>query len=224
MRCLGMKRYIIDNTQKSYSDMDKQNRKALIMIPFVYLDGYKSGVNVENIPDKLNLYLKNCSVACVSARAHNADDVDVALVTNIDVPQHYQSIFDNNNILVYKTDFDRFYFGKDYRWSLAFFKLCALSHIAEDYEYQYYSYLDSDVYVQDSFDDIWKECSSHIMLYDFNHGLQAKAYKTFVEEINTFSKLYNIDNLYITHWGGSFMQPILEIRKGFLMSARRFTI
>ena len=187
------------------SEQLKNTYKSLIIIPFAYINDYKTGVNVSKKQNIIDLYMKNCCVACISARSKNDFSVDVAFVTNIDIPLKYKKILIGNHIKIYKVHYDRFLFTKEYSWSLAFYKLCALSHVVEDYNYDYYCYLDSDVYVQNSFDLIWKECSSHILLYDFCHGLQASAYNKFVLEVNQFCMLTRGERCdYITHYGGEF--------------------
>ena len=57
------------------------NKKNLICIPFAYKDGMNSGVNISG-GKKLEIYLKNASVALVSAKQFNSD-CDVAFATNL---------------------------------------------------------------------------------------------------------------------------------------------
>mgnify|MGYP003558161936 CR=1 FL=1 len=42
--------------------------KNLIIIPFAYLKEYNGGVNIKDENKKLDTYLKNCCVSCVSAK------------------------------------------------------------------------------------------------------------------------------------------------------------
>ena len=180
--------------------MNEQNRKGIIMIPYAELEGYKSGVNVANQEKRRDIYLKNCCVACVSARHNNDNSVDVALVTNIDIPENYRALLQEKGVMILKESFDLFQFARNYTWSLAFYKLCALYKVVRKYDYQNYAYLDSDVFVQDSFDNIWSECEDNIMLYDINHGLQVEHYKHFLDEVNSYKE--NAGK--IVHFGGEF--------------------
>ena len=41
-------------------------------------------------------------------------------------------------------------------------------------KYESICYMDTDVYIQGSFDAIWTECRQNIMLYDINHGLNTR--------------------------------------------------
>lgn len=175
--------------------------KNIIIIPYAYISEYKSGVNFKK-QKVTDIYWKNCCVACVSAKRNAGKNTDVALVTNIELPSNYEDILKNNEIIIKKVPFDHFTFGKELIWSLAFYKLNAMWHICRETEYASYCYLDSDVFIQDSFDNIWKECEHNLLLYDICHGLQDKDYKILLQEIEN---LVNHSALGITHYGGEIL-------------------
>ncbi len=177
--------------------MTIEGKRKLIFIPYAEIVNAESGVNISAKSARKEIYLKNCCVSLVSAKAYN--DCDVALVTNIDVPEQYKKVLEANGVLILKCEFDQFLFGLNYKWNLAFYKLCALYHISREYEYDFYSYLDADVYVKASFNDIWDECSNNILLYDICHGLQVRDYRIFLDEVRAFNG-YSL----ITHFGGEF--------------------
>ncbi len=170
------------------------------MIPYADLQEYNSGVNITKGVAHKEIYMKNCCVACLSAQEKNQGISDVALVTNIAVVEPYRSLLLQQGIKIYQIPFDKFDFGGDYTWSLAFYKLCALYHICRESHYIYYAYLDSDVYFQSDFSAIWAECDHHIMLYDINHGYQVEHYRHFLKEVDEFLS----SSTYITHFGGEF--------------------
>ena len=170
------------------------------MIPYAHKKAYKTGANLRS-SNRLEVYLKNCCVACMSAKQNACQQADVVLVTNIDVPNPYKAILEGNEIKIIKADFDDFNFGGNYMWALAFYKLCALKHVLIETNYGYYAYLDSDVYVQSDFENIWKECDSHIMMYDICHSLQVENYRHFLAEIKSFR---GGEDCCITHCGGEF--------------------
>lgn len=177
------------------------DRRGIVLIPYAEKRNSQSGENIkagENT--RADLYFKNCCVAAISARKHSDDRTDVALVTNIQVPQKYEKLLQSNGVLVIRQDFDAFCFGDQYTWSLAFYKLCAVYKVVQQFPYDYYAYLDSDVYVQSDFSPIWKECDDHILLYDINHGLQVEHYRHFLSEVEQFTG----DKTKITHFGGEF--------------------
>lgn len=97
-------------------------------------------------------------------------------------------------------EFNTFFFGNNYKWSLAFYKLCAFNWIVHNTEYRYYSYLDADVYCQRSFANIWKECDEHIMMLDISHGLSDNNYQAMLYD---YELLVGKRKL-ITHFGGEF--------------------
>ena len=130
------------------------------MVPFAYKLNANTGVNIKRVSKSLDIYLKNCCVSLISARQYQGDDTDCALITNIDIPNFYEKLLTKNGILIYKQDFDLFDFGAEYRWSLAFYKLCALYRISRTTQYSNYMYLDSDVVIQKSLDDIFEQCDN----------------------------------------------------------------
>lgn len=168
------------------------------MVPFAFDENKCTGVNVCR-SGAYEVYCKNLCVSLISAKKYNRDS-DVALVTNVSLPQKYQQLLTSNGVLIYLEAFDSFVFPDDYTWSLAFYKLCALEKAVAKYKYMYYSYLDADVIVQNSFDPIWRECDDHILLYDINHGLGTADYAIITNEFSAFTG----KNELITHYGGEF--------------------
>lgn len=183
-----------------HSNENSSGGGNLIIVPYAELDGAKSGLNISSTIDKRALYLKNCLVALFSIRVHNDDNTDVAFVTNIDVPDDYRRKLENKRIIVIRAPFTSFFPGNDYQWCLAFYKLCALKYVVDNTNYDKYAYLDSDIYCQRSFSDIWEEADQHVMLYDTNHGLSDKNYKRFILECSDYYGFHKL----ITHYGGEF--------------------
>lgn len=171
--------------------------KNLIFIPYANLENANTGVNIRHQESRLKTYLMNCCVALISAKIYNSTD-DVALVTNIDVPNPYKELLQKNNVMIIYAPYNDFFFCNEYKWSLAFYKLCALKYVLENYMYENYMYLDSDVYVQKSVINIWKECANNILLYDVVVGLEHKEYNEFCQETEKILR----DKVMITHYGG----------------------
>ncbi len=71
--------------------------------------------------------------------------------------------------------------------------------MVENYTYDNYAFVDTDIYVQNSLKYIWAETKSKLLLFDINHGLQVPHYNSFIYEVNNFG----INGL-ITHYGGEF--------------------
>lgn len=175
--------------------------RNLIMVPYAYVKDMSSGINIKNQNKSFDTYLKACCVALASAKKYNSSsDTHVALVTNIDVPDTYKKVLDAHNIHIFNIPFDTFQFASDYRWAAAFYKLCALYHIARETSYENYCYIDTDVYVQGAFDNIWRETEEHILLYDTCQGFNTRIYKSFYNETSAFRG----ENKPLTFWGGEF--------------------
>lgn len=180
----------------------------LICIPFAYEENMNSGVNVSiKGKGKIEIYLKNACVALISAKYYNPDS-DVALVTNFsrwNIPEEFLSIFDKWEIKVMEIPFDQFRFQGSYTWALAFYKLCVLKKLS-CMKYESICYMDTDVYIQGSFDAIWTECRQNIMLYDINHGLNTRDYVLLCDEIESYCGQRKL----ITHYGGEFFAASAE--------------
>ena len=186
--------------------MREKERKGLLMFPYAYQAGKQTGANIGHASRQLDIYLQNACVATLSARRACGADTDVALVTNIDVPEPYAGQLARGGVRVIACPFDRFDFGGEYKWALAFYKLCALWHAVREEGYGRYAYLDTDVYVQRDFGDIWAECDGGgVLLYDFGHGLQAADYRHILSEFEAFcSEGLTIGGGNLTHYGGEF--------------------
>lgn len=180
----------------------------LICIPFAYKEGMNSGVNISaKGGETVKVYLKNAGVALVSAKYYNPD-CDVAFATNLsrsDLPDAFLELLDHWKIQVIEIPFDTFRFPGNYTWSLAFYKLCVLKKIAK-MGYQSVCYLDTDVYIQGSFEKIWNECQQNMMLYDIDHGLNAQDYVSLCDEVERFCG----ERKFITHYGGEFFAATVK--------------
>jgi len=194
----------------------------IIFVPFFFNEKYNSSVNVFS-KNKKDLYLKDICVSLISARYYNKY-CEIALVTNLQVdnkntkyqiPKIYIDLLSKHNIKIFTFEYDIFCFSKDYPWSSAFYKLCALYHLVE-LDYENYCYLDADTYIQDSFDSIWKETKENILLYDINHGLGTKNYRIFCEEVRDF---FNKEQ-FLTHYGGEFFAANRIFAKEFIEKAK----
>lgn len=190
----------------------------IIFVPFAYVPDAKSGVNITATGKScINLYLKNATVALFSAKYYNPA-CTVALVTNLDsqdIPVSFRILFEKQNIQIIQIPFDRFIFGRNYPWFVAFFKLCALSYMVER-EFTHFCFLDTDVYIQHSFDAIWKESEHFILLYDINHGLNTLHYQQIIEEFQSFLHT----SAFPTHFGGEFFASSKYLTNKFLEQAQ----
>lgn len=191
--------------------------KNLICIPFAYEDNRQSGVNLHS-SDKLNIYLKNACVALLSAKKNNEED-EVMLATNLSceqIPHTYLDILQKNGVLIETIPFDLFNFSNNYLWSLAYYKLCVLSHIV-NMGYENVSYMDTDVYIQGNFKNIWEECEQNILLYDICHGLGTRDYQIICDEMTDFARG---KKMLCTHYGGEFFAANAKKAKEFVGVAK----
>lgn len=188
-----------------------QNRK-LIIIPYAY--GGNTGVSIQNTEQQFTTYMKNNCVACISAKENAGADSDVMLISNIDVPEPYLSLLKSKGVLIQSCPFDKFNFGSSSNdgqkisWQLAFYKLCAIDFCVRNLDYDFYCYMDSDVFVQRSFDRIWEDAKYNVMLYDVNEPTDGYM----VKEMRDFLK----DGRSHTHYGGEFFVANRELAMKFV--------
>lgn len=194
--------------------------KKLYFVPFFFDSRSNTGVNFEkkdNLKSKeliKDVYLKNCMVALLSARTNN-EATDIAFVTNISVPEQYEKILKKYNILVIKADFDCFRFPDSFKWASAFYKINALKHIVDNYEDIYDSviFTDSDVFCQQSLQNIWNEClTDRILLFDLTESDNNSLYLKFCNEAASFDSALD----HIVHYGGEFFAASMNNAKKFV--------
>jgi len=178
-----------------------EGAKYLIMIPYAHISTMESGLNVsgKDRSKQKEMYLKNCCVALVSAKACNPE-ADVALVTNIEVPQPYLAILEKAGVAAIRVPFDRFNFGDKYTWGLAFYKLCAQYAISHHTDYEAVACLDSDIYVQASFAPVWEAAKSAVLCYRLGTGTAEVNTTKIYAEAAAFKGV----NEAFTHYGGEF--------------------
>ena len=186
--------------------------KNLFFVPFAFDEKKMTGVNVTS--NALKVYLKNLCVSLISAKKTNPN-IDVALVSNVNIPPEYEKLLLENQVLIYTEPFDAFAFANDYPWCLAYYKLCALEKMVTKYDYDNYIYTDADVFVQKSLDKVFLELRDNILMYDINHGLYVRDYVQIMEEFNRFG----VDT-YITHYGGEFFGASRENARLFAQQCK----
>ena len=179
----------------------KEESRHLIMIPYAHISTMETGLNVGNKDrDKQKeMYLKNCCVALVSAKVHNPES-DVALVTNIEIPEAFLSILAQAGVAVIRVPFDKFNFGDKYVWGLAFYKLCAQYYISHNTDYEAVACLDSDIYIQGSFAPVWETAKTAPMFYRLGTGTAKDTFSKIFAEAADFR---GSDEPF-THFGGEF--------------------
>lgn len=187
----------------------------LYFVPFYYDEKKSTSVNLDKIKKRLTTYLMNCCVALLSARVQNPN-VDIFLVTNLEkIDYKFSSLLNSYNIKIVCCKYNSFVFPDNFKWSAAFYKLCALKFIIDNYGNLYSNilYTDSDVFCQRSFQTIWEECQKDkILLFDLAESSNNSLYKKFCLE---FMSVTGKDNLPI-HYGGEFFAANINNARSFL--------
>lgn len=174
----------------------------LIINAFAFKENFKTSMQLEGRMDekKLALYMENIFVSLKSAALNNPGD-DVMLVVNADVPEPYKALFEKEGIKIKKIPFERFIMPDHFVWALAFFKLCALSHVVEEEAYDNYLLLDTDTVTQASFNEMWEECKTGVILYPLGHSYHHHDRERIRSD---YRKLYEED-LNLVHYGGEYI-------------------
>ena len=117
---------------------------------------------------KRRIYEKNILVALASAKRKNPED-EVALITT-DMPgEPLAGELSRAGVKVLLHPFDTYVMPEDFRWKLAFYKLCALTWAASLPEYERILLLDSDTLTMEPYGDLWKEADEGLMLFPLGH-------------------------------------------------------
>lgn len=192
--------------------------KNLIFNAFAYIDNYESGVNVRNLSfeEKKIVYLKNICVSLFTAKRHNPDD-EVALITNCEIPEKYNDFLKSENIQIFFCPYTHFEFPANYKWSLAFYKLCALKYAIEELDYDNYCMMDLDTVTIKSFQNIWIECTRRILLFDIQHSLDNYQCKKMNDEYRT---LFHEEAM-LTNYGGEFIAVNKSLGKTWISGCQQ---
>ena len=174
----------------------------LIMNAFAFKENYKTSMQLQGKMDdkKLALYMENIFVSLKSAALKNPQD-DVMLVVNAEIPLQYKTLFEKENIKVKEIPFDRFVMPDNFVWALAFFKLCALSYVVEEENYDKYLLLDTDTITQECYEEMWEECETGVILYPLGHSYHHHDRERIRED---YFRLYE-KPMNLVHYGGEYV-------------------
>lgn len=187
-----------DNNRKDGGSM-----KNVICNAFAFKEDYLTSMQMGGKTDQklLDIYMKNIFVSLKSARIQNPQD-DVMLVTNADLPEQYQMLFKEHEIQVRIIPYDIFVMPKQFCWSLAFFKLCALHYLTGQTAYEHILLMDADTITMKSYEELWKEADYGVLLYGVGHSLNHHDRQLIMED---YHRLYPEGKSNIVHYGGEFI-------------------
>jgi|GEM_PF-741103 len=186
--------------------------RKIIINAYADLDGYSSSPQLRNSFSR-ETYLMNSYASLYSAKQSNLD-IDCCLITNVDLSINWRKRFENARIRVIKIDFNIFRLSDDFKWALAFFKLCAIKYACDELNYDKYLLIDTDTIVNETLEDLFDEIEndSDIMLYDIGHILTHKDRQII---INNYENVNGI-RANIRHFGGEFICGAKEGLKIFM--------
>lgn len=191
--------------------------RNIIYCAFASLDGFNGSENMSGQKDALSIYLKNACVSCYSAKKHNPD-ADVAFVHNLTrIPDEFKVFFNKYNILDIYLEFNSFIFPPNYRWSLAFYKLCALKYFTFNTEYNKIISLDVDTFSIGGLTPCLEVMEDRLVLYNVQHSYNLDAYQRRLEE---YHKLYNSNSI-PTVYGGEFIGGKKSDLKEFVLNCEK---
>lgn len=138
--------------------------KNVVVIPFAYIDGAKTGSNIKKKDNPLDVYCRYLVTSAISIKKNN-EDCNVAVATNIVLSNKYSKLLEEQGVMIFDIPFDSFLFDYNYHYCLAFYKLCVLKHM-NDYNYDNVMMVDADVYCHGSFSSAWNNCANGAIVYD----------------------------------------------------------
>lgn len=146
-------------------------------------------------------YIKQAFISLKSAALSNPN-CQRMLVTNIELPSYFASLFKDNGILISIVPFEKFIMPSDFRWRNAFYKLNVLDWIVNSTDYDSYLGLDTDTYVAGNLDDLWAECKFNLpILYPLSKGFSTEDRTLMMRD---YKFLFDKDEL-IIQYGGEFI-------------------
>lgn len=177
--------------------------KNVICNAFAFKEAYQTSMQLGGRVDEsmLAIYMKNIFVSLKSAKLNNPSD-DVLLLTNCALPPEYERLFARHQIQVRVIAFDSFVMPREFVWSLAYFKLCALKYVAERTEYDRCLLIDADTVTVRSLEELWEESDSGLLLFPVGHSFRHKDRQLLTD---AYKRLYPGENLNIVHYGGEFV-------------------
>lgn len=153
------------------------------------------GKNIE----KSDIYIKNAIVSLASCEGENIEKILVSNIVKFE--NKYLNLFKKFNIKVIYCKFDKFYFNKDIPWQLAYYKICALDYVLNNFEYSSYLLVDTDtIFIRKLDENFWKECQNVSLLY-LPYSKLYKDRRLFLEECK---KYFNC-NCDLNYYGGEFI-------------------
>lgn len=179
---------------------ENKEEKRLICCSFAFKPGYKG--QSDTVQQNTNMeYLRNACVSCYSAKKYNPH-CDVAFIHNSrKLPDEISIFLKKHGILDLIQPFDHFTFPPEYKWSLAFYKLSVLYHLAFDMKYQKVLLLDTDTIFLGNIDAIWSITEEQLMLYNVQHSLELDVFQKRLKE---YKQLYDSNSI-LPVWGGEFI-------------------
>lgn len=188
----------------------------LIFSAFAFKDGFLTSLQTEKKADETTkeMYLKNILVALTSAKNKNPKD-HVMLITNCPLPKKWSLCFEENQILVKEVSFDNFLIPREFPWSLAFYKLCALKKVVEEsmdqkgIVYEHILMMDGDTYTVKSYHELFQEAEYGILMFPVGHSFDHSDREAIRKDFFRFyAKEAAGTNL--VHYGGEFVAGRVE--------------
>lgn len=167
-------------------------------------------VNIVHEDKRKDIYFENTFVALKTIKNENPD-ISVALITNSEVPEFYEKLFKNNDILIHYAPFDTFVFPSSFRWSLAFYKMSSMKWAIENLKYDNYVQIDCDVVCNGSLEDMLNDIEYGVMMlsgpFTYSHSV-----RSLYREI--YEKMYN-EKMPLYKWGSGLIAGKREHLKLF---------
>ena len=199
--------------------------KNLICTAFSFKEGYETSTQTGKKAslDTTEMYMKNIYVSLTSAKVHNPD-ADVALFVNRPVSEQWEAKLTQNDISVRVCPFDEYAVPKEFRWALAFYKLCVLDHIVSSHDlfdnYGHVLLMDNDTYTTGPYDDLWSEADMGVLLYNVGHSFSHKDREVIRQDFLKFFEKEAKERA-ITHYGGELVAGSMAHLRDFMGTCRK---
>ena len=163
--------------------------------------------------DVYDIYVRNSFVSLLSAK-RKCKSAKVAIVTNEPLRDEYKELFNRYGIYNYLVPFDKFIVPESFKWGYAFYKLCALWHMIQQYDFDTYLELDTDTVTVGDLEPMWYdvETTKRVLLFNLHRSINHPVGTVINRD---YHKIYT-QPIHIDQFGGEYICGTRSILKKFV--------
>lgn len=161
------------------------------------------GAGTQSIDTVMRIYIKNAIVSLASAKICNPD-ARCIFCCDFSIEDGLRSAAEKAGIEICHVPFGKYRSGEEFVWDINQYKFDTMAYILEIMnDGDNLMQLDPDTVCISSFDEIWEEASTGLIMYTVGHGYYNENKRIPIR--NNYKKLYGSDRQNVAHLGGEFL-------------------